>query len=442
MSNSQLAFDIPGLNLQREDKVKHEKIKYNKFHVNNCTFKGGVSESVHQWFRLTPSFGPDLVQKALCKMEYSYGGKVFDPFSGAGTTLIECQMNDIECYGTEINPLLYFVCKTSTEWNLDLKVLLELKNKIVDLSSSIASSVNAETIEDSILEIPQIHNPFRWWRRDVLKDTLSIKKAIYDVECEPKYKDFFMLALAGVLVPHLSNVTLGRLQLHFIDRSKDTIDARDIYFTHLENMIKDLSRIIEGGNIEKPACIYNCDTTEHLEELENQKIKYVVTSPPYPNRYSYVWNTRPHLFMLDLFSTPKEASALDKETIGGTWGTATSILQKGTIEPEFDVLKKDVLPLVEEIREKDNLMANYVMKYFNLLAKQIVVMQDYLHDDCSLAYVVGCSRIKKVYIETDVLLANIIEGLDLGFRISEIDRFRKRHSGVDLHESTVYAARR
>src|SRR5207244_3369709 len=89
------------------------------------------------------------------------------------------------------------------------------------------------------------------------------------------------------------------------------------------------------------------------------KIDRVITSPPYPNRYSYVWNTRPHLYLLGMFTNAKQASDLDQKTIGGTWGTATSSLIKGTIEPAYPVVAKEVGPVAEEIRKTDNLMANY-----------------------------------------------------------------------------------
>ncbi len=66
-------------------------------------------------------------------------------------------------------------------------------------------------------------------------------------------------------------------------------------------------------------------------------------------------------------------------------------------------------------------------------------MDPFLAKNARVAYVVGCSRIKEVFIETDVMLAQIFEGLKLGYRVSSIDRIRKRHSGKDLHESIVYA---
>ncbi len=100
-----------------------------------------------------------------------------------------------------------------------------------------------------------------------------------------------------------------------------------------------------------------------------------------------------------------------------------------------------IQPVVDEIRKVDNLMANYLVKYFNLMVRQIQAQHPLLSSNAQLAYVVGCSRLKDVYIETDVLLGRVFEALDLGYRVVEIERFRKRHSGKDLFESTIFVTR-
>ena len=63
MACSQLSLFPTDQTDQMEDRVET-----NHFHVTRSTFLGGLSASVHRWFRLTPSFGPDLVSKALADM--------------------------------------------------------------------------------------------------------------------------------------------------------------------------------------------------------------------------------------------------------------------------------------------------------------------------------------------------------------------------------------
>lgn len=411
-------------------------VRYNHIPVQKSTFKAGLSTHVHRWFRLTPSFGPDLVREMLQKLSCSKGEVVLDPFSGASTTIIESKLEGFDSYGFEINPLLFWVGKTSSNWDLDVNVLNEDKAKVIKQFSEQKKYIRFNNLESNNLTIPPIHNPLRWWREDVITNLLILKRAIHECSSSEEIKDFFLLALAGVLVPDLSNVTLGKLQLHFIERDNDNINVIDTYVNHLDIMIDDIVSISALGlNVISKIFHTNSLTLEGVNL--DKPVSCVITSPPYPNRYSYVWNTRPHLYFLDFFSTPKEASDLDKETIGGTWGTATSILGKGIVEPSFDFLKMDVWKVVEDIRKDDNLMANYVMKYFNLLSEQIHAMEKLPQKNLRCAYVVGNSRIKKRYVETDVFLGNIFK--NIGYRLKSIDRIRKRNSGKDLFESIVYA---
>lgn len=419
-----------------------ERIVYNPIHSKAATFKSGTQKRIHSWFRLTPSFGPDLVDIMLEKLNFKEGELVLDPFGGASTTLIQCRLNNIDAIGFEINPLLHYVGRTSLNWSLDPFVLEVAFLSIEKLYHSVREEFVNKEIEDCGFEIPKIHNVFRWWRKDVLKDLLILKHIIRNSDLEESFKDFLFLGLAGVLVPDLTNVTLGKLQLHFINRDKDKINVFETYAKHISMMISDLKLIrSEYGNGFSHGHLFHTDATDISHLTIERKVNLVVTSPPYPNRYSYVWNTRPHLYFLDIFENPKQASSLDMKTIGGTWGVATSNLMKGIVEPLYPVINEIVEPIVKKIRETDNLMANYVMKYFNLLAKQIIEMEKVADENIRVAYVVGNSEIKGVYVETDVLLAKIFEGLEIGYHVNEITRFRKRNSGVDLYESIVYASK-
>jgi hypothetical protein len=431
----QLSFDAELYSFTGTDPIE-KRITYSNIRAGQATFKNGLVNPAHRWFRLTPSFGPDLVGEMLVSLRAEEGDLVLDPFAGAGTTVIECKLRGIDSLGFEINPFLQWVGGVCLNWHVDPEAAQQTLGRLIDeFQGANGCEPNAEASEMP-LPIPPIHNPFRWWRPDVLRELLQLKKSIYSVDVD-EVREFFKLALAAVLVPDLTNVTLGKLQLHFIDRSLDIIDVLGTFVKHAQKMIDDLQNL--SGRKVPSATILLQDATDLARLSSERRVNCVITSPPYPNRYSYVWNTRPHLYFLDFMQTPKEATVLDLKTIGGTWGTATSCLQKGVIEPDGKAVGEIISPLVEKIRASDNLMANYVMKYFNSLSRQILAMESVLAADARIAYVVGCSEIKGVYVETDVLLGKILEGLGVGYKVRSIERFRKRNSGVNLHESIVYA---
>lgn len=415
-------------------------IDNNHVHVKKSTFLAGLSASVHRWFRLTPSFGPDLVRKMLADMETDDGHTVLDPFCGAGTTVIESKMQGIRSVGFEINPLLHFVCETSSRWDLEATELEGAFLRITENFKAERARLADEDINAISIPLPTIHNVFRWWRKDVLKDLLILRDAIERECADGSQRAFFRLSLVGVLVPDLTNVTLGRLQLHFIDRSTHEIDVWSTFAVHTRHMLDDLAGIPADKRTVASRVFLIDSTSDDVLKVEG-KVDRVITSPPYPNRYSYVWNTRPHLYLLSLFRNAKQASDLDRRTIGGTWGTATSMLMKGVREPEYPVIDREVVPVARQIRKSDNLMANYLIHYFNRLTRQILSQDRILAPEARCAYVVGCSELKGVYVETDVLLAKVFEGLNIGFKVDRIERIRRRHSGKDLHESIVYVSK-
>jgi hypothetical protein len=364
---------------------------------------------------------------------------ILDPFSGAGTTAIESKLEGFKCYGFEINPLLHFVGSTSLDWSVSPEGVRRALKDVGREFRGAQKTVSPDQVEQEGYIIPPIHNVHRWWRKDVLRD-LCILMACIDRTPTQNIKAFFRLAIAGVLVPDLTNVTLGKLQLHFIDRSKDEIDVWLSFEAHINKMLDDLKEVQALERVGTSHILHQ-DATDLRGLVLPEKVDHVITSPPYPNRYSYVWNTRPHLYLLGFITEASSASALDKRTIGGTWGTATSMLQKGIIEPINDAVREVVKPIADEIRVEDNLMANYAIHYFNRLTVQVMELDRIASPQLKLAYVLGNSWLKGVYVETDVLFANILERLELPYRVDEIHRFRRRHGGKDLFESIVYASR-
>ena len=438
-SASQLAsFEAPlAASLDKALKIEG-LIRNDSIHVSQSTFIARLAERIHRWFRLTPSFGPGLVNEMIDQLRVQKDELILDPFAGAGTTLIEAKLRGFRSVGFEINPLLHFVNRVSLDWEVDVDQLRRSLSAI-KLSFDKRAHIRFEDLERAGLKLPPIHNPTRWWRPDVLAHLLVLKQAINSAPDTDR--DFFFLCLAGVLIPDLTNVTLGRLQLHFIDRSSDKIDVFGTFARHAQTMLNDVEAVHETEGFGRSDCLFQ--DSLRLNGLQiAPKVDAVITSPPYPNRYSYVWNTRPYLYFLDFFSTAKEASDLDRKTIGGTWGTATSELTKGAYAPVNSAVEDAVGPTVALIRSSDPLMANYVMHYFNRLAAQIMEMDRILSDKARIAYVVGNSWIKGVYIETDVLLARIVQNIGINFEMSDIHRFRRRHSGDKLYESIVYAWKR
>ena len=71
-------------------------------------FDESSTSAVHRWFRYREGFSPAILDKL------SGHQRVFDPFCGCGTTLIEAKRRGISAVGTDVNPLAVFIAKVKT----------------------------------------------------------------------------------------------------------------------------------------------------------------------------------------------------------------------------------------------------------------------------------------------------------------------------------------
>lgn len=412
-------------------KVRHRAPK-------DVTFKGGQERLAHRWFRLTPSFSPHLVADVLARYGHA-ASRVLDPFSGRGTTPIECQLLGIECIGAEINPALHFAARTSLDWSIEPAALA---SAFATACSHVEQLKNSTSFQDPLsladelgLTVPPIHNVHRWWRQPILGELMLIKFAIEKSEAAENVKRSMMLALSSILLD-AANITLGRLQLHFIDRSNDDIRPLELYRAAAHVMCSDME-LLQPKNHHTRAEVYLTDNRELSRHVGDFRADLVITSPPYPNRYSYVWNTRPHLYFMEWVTRASDSSRLDCHTIGGTWGTATSRHQKGEHSFANEGAALAARAIVDEIRPKDLLMSNYVAMYFDDLYSSIIETKKCLTKDAMCAYVVGNSRAKGSIVETDLILGEMFR--NAGFSLMGIEELRRRNSGKELHESVVFA---
>jgi hypothetical protein len=339
----------------------------------------------------------------------------------------------METTGIEINPFLAFVGRTSLNWSVAGTEVLDGGQSVCEAATELLGSGPRDPLAFVQLigdTLPPLHNISRWWRDDVLRELLALRYCI--TKFGGNAQDHLRLALAEI-VYSTANITLGRLQLAFVNRSNQSIEVLNPFAAVAARIAEDLKLHLPSQ--QGISRLYNADSTD-LRELPDGSIDALFTSPPYPNRYSYVWNTRPHLYLLEFITTAKEAADLDCRTIGGTWGKATSNLQRSILAPSPNVafVMGDQL---ERLRMKSLLMGNYVTKYFNDLDKHLATLKPKLKRGAPVGYVVGNSETKGIMIETHDLLASLLELH--GFTDLQQERLRGRNSGFGLIEVTVTA---
>ena len=158
------------------------------------------------------------------------------------------------------------------------------------------------------------------------------------------------------------------------------------------------------------------------------------------NRMSYIRELRPYMYWLGYLTDAKQASSLDWEAIGGTWGSATSKLTTWT--SGISTYQSSVLPsILKSIASPGNangqLLANYVEKYFCDTHLHLTNLREVLNNRAKITYIVGNSTFYGTILPVETLYKEIME--TVGFREVIIKPLRKRNSKKELIEFSISA---
>jgi hypothetical protein len=439
MPRNAIAKDQPSLfsMLEEEDRLP----TFTNRRTKAVTFQGKLDAPIHRWYRLTPSFSPQLANDLADYFALSPSDLVLDPFGGVGTVPLCMKYRNIPAWSVELNPYLHFVGRVKTRTYEDTAEVEHYFTNFLQRFRIALKLVPFQTQPDCYLKeraffIPKINFPERWWSKGNLAQLICLRKLLIEnAEISPLH-DLLRMGVLAILVP-VSNARHNHVSLTFADKPLATVDVADILEQQLRNMVADLQAVAELPSAE--ATIFRGNSKELTKVLPKERnISAIITSPPYPNRFSYARETRPHLFFFDFLDSAGAVGQLETEAIGGTWGKATSVLSAG-VKPKNELISSLLHPYLEGIPPNGRLMAHYVTKYFNDLFDHAGEIAQVCARRCRLAYVIGNSKFYEHPLPSDEILSCIFG--HFGFALDRIDRMRKRQSKTGLYEAVVFMRR-
>ncbi|MEW5986321.1 MAG: SAM-dependent methyltransferase [Chloroflexota bacterium] len=396
----------------------------------DLTFKYNLKHGRHAWLRLTPAYSVKIVEQILT--EHPTVGHVLDPFAGTGTTGLVCGQFGYRCDLVDLNPFLVWLTRVKTA-NYEPNVLLQAQKRTRDIYLRVADCIPST----ADLWVPPIHNPTRWWPENRLPVLARIYREICQTCCEASpAKDLLLVAFCHLLI-HWSNAafnhqsisfkTNGGGQLSLLDEAQEIarsfVEVTQTVLTAAQEQIKGKVFVIQADSryVPQPA--------DHLYDC-------VITSPPYPNRMSYIRELRPYMYWLGYLKEASEAGEMDWQAIGGTWGVATSRLERW--QPGGEVIAYPGFEkVITEIASQSPVLANYVHKYFTDVLKHLRSLPPTLSRGARVFYVVGNSKFYDTLVPVESIYGSLLR--QCGFGDVKIEVLRKRNSKKELLEYVVSA---
>jgi hypothetical protein len=179
------------------------------------------------------------------------------------------------------------------------------------------------------------------------------------------------------------------------------------------------------------------DARDLRAALTGDRAGCVITSPPYPNRMSYIRELRPYMYWLGYLADGRAAGELDWQAIGGTWGCATSNVARWTPPPGRSVAYPGFADILAGIAARSDLLSRYVHKYFHDMTDHVASLAGVLERGATVHYIVGNSKFYDVLVPVERIYAALFDAHGLtGVRVETI---RKRSSKRELFEYVVSA---
>jgi hypothetical protein len=389
------------------------------------TFKYNADLGRHGWLRLTPAYSVKLVREII-KKDCKKGDVILDPFSGTATTgLVACELG-FSSVLYEINPFLIWLGNIKCH-NYDNRELLLLQQEFNQCIDTVIISDNHW--------IPPIHNIERWWHSDTLSMLASIRNRLVEIFGEPNGNHYHNLVwvVFSRLIIETSSAAFNHVSMSFKD---NTVRYG---FLQIKNLFKNIfANIICSAKIQLNghAEVIHTDSKE-LSRHTTDCFDAVITSPPYPNRISYIRELRPYMYWVKFLKNGSDAGALDWEAIGGTWGTATSNLKHW--KPTNHNLPNRLYDVCEKIGKCEDknaeTMSKYVYKYFDDIYSHLVNLRGRLKPDANINYIVGNSSFYGHFVETQDIISESMK--QIGYKKITVDAIRRRNTKKGLLEYNV-----
>jgi hypothetical protein len=233
-----------------------------------------------------------------------------------------------------------------------------------------------------------------------------------------------------------ANVSFGHQSMSFKAATESYLfhDRKSDFLASWRRAARDVLTAA-GSPVGTEAHISLVDARRLDEKLNHDHYECVITSPPYPNRMSYIRELRPYMYWFGFLTNGRQAGELDWEAIGGTWGCATSNLQQWRPNVSDEIPFEGFAEIIRGIQSQSEVLAKYVNKYFHDMGQHVRAIYKVVKNGGQVNYIVGNSKFYDVLLPVEQIFAAMFR--EAGFNHVDIRILRKRTSKKELFEYLV-----
>jgi len=353
---------------------------------------------VYDWYAFPHSFSRELVHELLDEFGVDANSVVFDPFVGAGTTLLACRERGIPAFGIDQLPLAVFTSNVKVrDYDPD-----ELQHAL-DSFSLLALSPQA------FGAVPIVDKAFS---SEVRKRVAAIHS--WTQSLPEKQARFFLLALLYIL-ESVSQTAKSGGWLRFVENEVDPDSVEGLFKARSQKMIDDIRALDLPRN---RGLWYAMPGDARHKSRSHRCAQYVVSSPPYLNRHDYT-----RVFALEMalhfVETNQELISLRASAFRSHVEAKSQAMLKHNDYETPETLKTLVAQVESRSKERDKKrVPSMIRGYFEDIYMTLASLYERIGRSGKIAFVLGNVRFSGVMIPVDEIVAEI--GEQTGLKVDKI----------------------
>lgn len=406
----------------------------------HLTHRANVAAGRHGWLRLTPAYSVALVRDRIGHLPA--GSVVTDPFSGSGTSALAAAEHGCAGQALDVNPFLVWLGRAKVA-AYPPALLAEVRASLPQITARARALAGAA----GELWEPPLHNIGRWWAPGPLAGLKALRRALDESALPQPGRDLLDVAFCRTAIG-CSNAAFNHQSMSF--RTAPTLDNTAVDSTALVAgaFARAAGEVADSAATALPGTglVVAGDARDIADGESGPALApcdFLITSPPYANRMSYIRELRPYMYWLRYLADGRSAGELDWQAIGGTWGIATSRVAGWTADGPPLPVGPELAAACARIRRDGGasgpVLANYVAKYVHDMAQHFQAAFKHVRSGGQVSYIIGNSTFYGHLVPAQDWYAALLR--DAGFAGVRVTTLRKRNSNLALFEYEVSAFR-
>jgi len=286
----------------------------------------------HYLFRYPAKFHPPVV-RALLDRYSQPGDRLFDPFCGSGTGLVQAAVRGMKSVGTDIDPVAVAVSQAKTRrYEMPtlqactaklLARLAPMKRDSAEYEARMFVDLEDEEYADELGDVwlPAIPKLNHWFRRYVLVDLARINREIDELDAEPDVTCLLSVVLASIIrnASNADPVPVSGLEVtsHMIAKDVEgrLVNPYALFKVALVKAVEAVGRYSELADPRHVPEVMQADAAD-LGRCVKDTFQLSLTSPPYHNAVDYYRRHQLEMFWLRHVADHQERLQLLPKYIG------------------------------------------------------------------------------------------------------------------------------